>query len=311
MATKSNSKSMAFIAIAIIIVLAAIGFVAYDEWSSHSGLFGNEKFARAVAEALNVTPASLSEESLSDVKVLEVYYDETTKEFSVTAAREFDTKAFLDLNKQYEEIATKYEELSADEENDHTSELTTLSVEANSVMTQINALSENIELVAVSADEIPALDDVKYFANLEMLSLIGVSVADSSVFEGMNNLMNLTVQNCGLTEVNGLAGLDAENVYAVVISESGVTDWTPLNYIAEKVSIPNYIDFGNGQVFQYGTTTLADYNASLEAAEKEEVAEETVEGEEASEETAEEAVEGEEVAKETVEAEETEETPAE
>ena len=62
-----TSKSMTAIVIAIIVVLAAIGFVVYDEWSSHSKLFENEKFATLVSEITGKSPASLSEKTLSDV----------------------------------------------------------------------------------------------------------------------------------------------------------------------------------------------------------------------------------------------------
>ncbi len=102
----------------------------------------------------------------------------------------------------------------------------------------------------VKVDEVPVLDYVKHFTSVEILGLSSGSLSSSSVFEGMKKLTNLSVNYCGLTEVNGLAGLNAETVNEIAIIETGVSDWSALNHIADKVTIPNYIDFGNGQVFQ-------------------------------------------------------------
>ena len=41
---KKKTNSITALVVAIVIVLAAIGFVVYDEWSSHSALFESEAF---------------------------------------------------------------------------------------------------------------------------------------------------------------------------------------------------------------------------------------------------------------------------
>ena len=45
---KKKSNSVKLLVVAIVVVIAAIGFVVYDEWASHSALFESDKFATAM-----------------------------------------------------------------------------------------------------------------------------------------------------------------------------------------------------------------------------------------------------------------------
>ena len=303
-----TSKSMTAIVIAIIVVLAAIGFVVYDEWSSHSKLFENEKFATLVSEVTGKSPASLSEKTLSDVKYLSVMYDAESSTLSVAAAGEaFDTAKYDSLNAKYEELSTKYSELAEDD----TAELLALENELTAVVNEINALMENVKSASDEVEGVTTLDDIKYFTGVELLEVSGVTFTDSSVFEGMTNIVSLYAPYCGLTEINGLAGLDLTKVKEINLAGNEISDWSFFEPIAEKVTTASSYtiaqdDSGNYTLVPY-TETLADKIAAEKAAaeaeaeaetEEAEVSEETTE--EAAEESAEEAVE--EVVEETTEA---------
>ena len=304
---------MTALVVAIILVIAAIVFVAYDEYSSHSKLFENQKFATAVAEAMEKTPASLSEKTLSDVKYLNATYNAGSSELSVVVGnKNFDIEKYITLNDRYEELNTEYSNLSADTEADHTSELTAIETELYTVMEEINALGEDVSSSLIEIEGLTTLDDIKYFTSVELLELSGITLTDSSVFAGMKNLVSLSAGTCGLTEVNGLAGLDASKVIEINLSGNEITDWSPLNYIQDKVLVSSTYSIAQTEDGSYTLVpveqTLTDYYAEQAAAEEEaeaeaeETVEETVEAEEATEEVADETAE--EATEETVEAEE-------
>jgi len=283
---KKKSNSVKLLVVAIVVVIAAIGFVVYDEWASHSALFESDKFATAVADALDTTPASLDEKKLSEIKYIELNYDADAKQYYVAVAKD----DFVDVFTEY--IA----------KTDEGAEDATLDIEGK-FTDAVFELEEGL-----------ALSDLKYFTGLEVISASNVPLNDSAVFANMKNLTHVYVSSCGLTEVNGLASLNAENVYEVNLAGNDIADWSALNYIEDKVIVSStysveMTEDGN-YTFVPVEQTLADYNAEQAEAE-EETSEDTTEEavEEATEEATEETVEEvtEEVAEETVEEEVTEE----
>lgn len=290
--TSKKSKSMTALVVAIIVVLVAIGFVVYDEWSSHSKLFENEKFATLIADVTGKTPASLSEESLKDVTFLSVLYDEETDQLSAAVAgKNFDVAKYIELNDKYEELNEKYAELT----DEDASEILALETELMGVVNEINLLGENVRNGSLKVEELAALDDIKYFTSVELLEVNGVTLTNSSVFAGMNSLVSLYAPYCGITEIGGLAGLDLTKVKEINLAGNEVSDWSVLEPIAEKViTTSSYTiaqdESGNYTLVPY-TQTLAEKIASEKAAEEAETenSEATSEGntEEVTEETAE------------------------
>ena len=271
--TSKKSKSMTALVVAIIVVIAAIGFVVYDEMSSHSKLFESEKFAAAVAEALGTTPAGISEEKLSEVKYIELSYNAEEELYYVALGKN-------DFAATYKDYIAKSE---AGEEN--------LSLD----------IEGKFKDAVFELKEGETLADLKYFTGLEIISASGVPVNDSSVFANMKNLTHVFVTSCGLTEVAGLAGLNAETLYEVNLTGNEITDWSPLDYVQDKVLVSSTYSVEQTEDGSYTLVpveqTLADYYAEkaeeAEAEEAEGESEETVEEvtEEAAEEATEEAVE--------------------
>ena len=117
----------------------------------------------------------------------------------------------------------------------------------------------------------------------------------------MKNLTHVFVTSCGLTEVTGLANLNAETLYEVNLTGNEITDWSPLDYVQDKVLVSSTYSVEQTEDGSYTLVpveqTLADYYAEkaeeAEAEEAEGESEETVEEvtEEAAEEATEEAVE--------------------
>lgn len=257
---KKKSNSITALVVAIVIVLAAIGFVVYDEWSSHSALFESEAFANAIADALGTTPAALSEKTLSDVKYIELNYDSEENLYYVALGKS--------------DFATVYKDYIAKTDAGETN----VSLDIEDKFTDARfELEEGL-----------TLSDIKYFTGLEIISAGNVPINDSSVFENMKALTHIYVSACGLTEVNGLAGLNAEAVYQVNLSGNDINDWSALNYIEDKVIVSSTYSI---EMTEDGSYTLVPMEQTLADLNKSEVEEEITENTEETTENTEETAE--------------------
>lgn len=216
---KKQKNTFIVLLIAIVVVLAAIAYVLYGGLTSKSALLDNQDFATALSETLGKAPAFIGESELANVKYLAVSYDANEKSaMVVTGGDEFVTR--------YEEYMAQVDAAAEDEE-----------------VTQPD-LSAYVKMATFSSKEVPTLDDVKYFTGLKRIELSGISVSDSSVFAGMTGLTSGLISGCGLTEVNGLAGLDAEAVDTLYVTGNNIEDWSGLDYIADKVIVNSYYTLG-------------------------------------------------------------------
>lgn len=214
-----TKKKNAFVAmvVAIVLVVAAIAYVVYDEVSSISKIFDNKDFSFAVSEMLGKAPAFVKQEDLDKIEYLELNYDEASK----TAFIALGDAEFVKLYNDYTAAAEAGEDTSKFDIED-------------------KFMSAVFEYDAKSGD---LLDDIKLFKNLDVISAAGVAFTDSSVFTGMTGLKEAYVANCGLTEVNGFANLDAENLKSLNLAGNDISDWSPLDYIKSKVIVKSYYTF--------------------------------------------------------------------
>ena len=104
----------------------------------------------------------------------------------------------------------------------------------------------------------------------------------------MKALTHIYVSACGLTEVNGLAGLNAEAVYQVNLSGNDINDWSALNYIEDKVIVSSTYSI---EMTEDGSYTLVPMEQTLADLNKSEVEEEITENTEETTENTEETAE--------------------
>lgn len=248
--TQKKQKN-AFVAmlIAIVIVVAAIAYVLYGGLTAKSALLENQDFATALAAIFDKAPAFINEEDFTDIKYVGVQYSsEEELAMVVTGGADY---------------VTLYNDYSA-------------KVEAGEDVSSFD-WGNNVKAAYFELDkENTKLDDLKFFTDAEIIEAYGVTFTDSSVFAGMTNLTTATLNSCGLTEVAGFAGLDAEKVESINLAGNDVTDWSPLDYIKDKVVVASYqtimpnedgtFDINNLQVVDQ---TLTEYYEELAAAEEE------------------------------------------
>lgn len=206
---KKQKKTFIALIVAIIVVAAAIVMVVFDVATAKSSLFENQSFAEAVSEIIGKRPGLISEKDLEDIKYLEINYNSDEKEYYVAAAK----SDFVELYTDY--IA----KTDAGEEN---------------VTLDIAGKFKDSSFEMTDGE---ALTDLKYFKNLEVINISGVVLGDSAIFEDMKALTHANVTYAGLTEVNGFASLNADTVYEINLSGNDVADWSPLNYIEDKVIV--------------------------------------------------------------------------
>ena len=278
---KKQKKSFIVMIIAIIVVLAAIAYVLFGGLTRTSSLIGNQKFATALSEVLGKAPAFISEEDLASVKYLAL--QKSDNEYYIAISKSSD---FVDAYNKYSEDLDNGTETDVD-------------------------IESLLKTSSFKAGDNDTFDEIKYFTGLDMIELISIALPDSSVFSGMTSLINARVYDCGLTEVNGFANLDADAVDKLYLVGNDVEDWSPLDYIQDKVTVTETygIDVdedGNYSLVPQSQTLREYYEAQAEAeaeAEAEENSEEAVEGEEGEEaEEAEETEEAEESVETSVEA---------
>ena len=252
-----QKKTFIALVVAIVVVAVAITFVLYGELTSRSSLLENQDFAAALSDNLGKAPAFLKESDLAAVKYLGVSYQSETVQV-ITGGNEFTS--------QYLEYLDKIE---ADED------------------VSGYDLTKLVKISTFEAKEAPKLDDIKFFTGVEVLEVSGVTVSDSTIFSGMTSLVNGSVTGCELTEVKGFAGLNAETVKELNLSSNNVEDWSPLDYIKDKVIVSasymlepsedGAIDFNN---FTYVEQTLTEYYEK-QAEKAEDEANKEAEGEDA------------------------------
>lgn len=256
---KKQRNAFVAMLIAIVLVVAAIAYVLYGGLTAKSSLLENQDFATALSAMFDKAPAFINEEDFADIKYVGVQYSpEEELAMVVTGGAEY-----VALYNDYNAKLDAGEDVSSfDWGND-----------AKAAYFELD--KENTKL-----------DDLKFFTGAEIVEVYGVTFTNSSVFAGMTGLTTANINSCGLTEVAGFAGLDTEKVTNVNLSGNNVTDWSPLDYIKDKVIVASYqtimpnedgtFDINNLQVVNQ---TLTEYYeekaASDEAAKESDVSEET------------------------------------
>lgn len=241
---KRQQTSFWVMLIAIIVVAAAIGCVLYEELTSKSAFLGNQDFAAALSENLGKAPAFIKEEDLAAIEFISANYDANSGVCTVITGKDGLAEIYL----EYLDKADAGEDVS----------------EYN--------FDDLINYSYFETDEKPLMDDVKYFTGAKIAEFYSVKFTDSSVFSGLTSLVEASVDTCGLTEVAGFAGLNAENVRQISLNNNSIEDWSPLDYIQDKVIVSasyyiepaedGTIDINN---MSYVEQTLAEYYEELAA----------------------------------------------
>lgn len=276
-----KKKRNQFIAllVAILVVLAAIFYVAYSAFMAKSAFLASEDFATALGSAYGKSVRNVSEEDLASVKYLELYND--GENASVYLGKD-------DFVAQYNQYLAEVEAAEAAKEaGEDVPEITT---------------EHPVGLAKYGffeGDEELEVEDIKYFTGAEIVSLTNV-LLDGEDFGEMKNLTKGTFSYCGLDndDVAALASkLDLEKIEELTFSGNSIDDWSPLESISDKVIISEYYYTvtEDGQLEPVNSEkTLTEYleeKAEEEAKAAEEAANEAAETEEAVEEPAEETTE--------------------
>ncbi len=306
---KKKQNQFIALVIAILVVVAAIAFVIVGKYAFIT--FSNDSFENVLASALDSKADFIPNSALKDVKYFEFYNDGTNLSvylgdddfLTKLAAYEDEQKAIADAeeakNTEIEE-AKKAAEDAGEEFNEEEFVATTVVPEA----TVEHPAEETKNAVGTSTKAYEKLNDIKYFTSVKRMSVIGAEI-DSASFKGLKNLTNATFDSCKFDSLDGFKALDLTKFESITFSNcTGINDWTPLESIADKVTVINYfpIDLGNGNVQYYPMSyTLAEMLAEPEAEETETTDEATEDGaeentEEVTEENSEENTETEETA---------------
>lgn len=208
-AQKKQKKTFIALVIAIIVVAAAIAMVLFDVATAKSSLFENQSFAEAIAEITGTRPGLLSEDKLSGIKYLEINYDSDNSEYYVAAGKS-------DFVEAYTEYIAKSD---AGEEN---------------ISLDIEGKFKDARFEMADGE---TLADLKYFTGLEVINISSVALEDSAIFENMKALTHANVTYCGLTDADGFAEINKEAVYEINLSGNDISDWSPLDDIADKVIV--------------------------------------------------------------------------
>ncbi len=257
---KKQRNAFITMLIAIVLVVAAIAYVLYGGLTAKSALLENQDFATALSEILGKAPAFINEEDFADIKYVAVQYSAQ------------DELALLGIGG--DDFVTTYYDYIA-------------KLDAGEDVSSFDFTDKVKSTVFELDEENTKLDDIRFFTGVEIAEVSGITFTDSSVFSGMTKLTTAALGSCGLTEVTGFTGLDAEKVVNINLSGNNITDWSPLDYIKDKVTVASYytfeptedgtIDFNNMTLFEQ---TLAEYyeeQAKAEEAENDETASEEAE----------------------------------
>ena len=86
--TKTQKRSLIVMIVAIVLAVAAIAFVIYDELSSKSEFIENEDFAFALADIVGKAPAFITAEDLATYKYAELSFNAEENEAYIALAGE-------------------------------------------------------------------------------------------------------------------------------------------------------------------------------------------------------------------------------
>ena len=249
---KKQKNTFIVLLVAILVVLAAIVYIVYGELTSRSSLFEDQKFAAAIAKDLGKAPAFLKESDLAAVKYLGVSYDGSETVQVITGGDEF-----VDTYAGYKEKQDAGEDVSSYD------------------------FSKLIKAAAYTykGETAPKLDELKYFTGVRNIEVSGITVTDSAVFSGMTGIENGSFSSCGLTEVAGFSGLDADKLVRLTLTGNSIEDWSPLDAVADKVIVSmaytvvpkedGTVDFNDASSWTLKETTLTEYYEEQAAKEEE------------------------------------------
>ena len=248
---KKQKRTFIVLLVAIVVVLAAIAYIAFGELTAHSSLFDDQKFATAIASDLGKAPSFLKESDLAGVKYLGVSYDGSETVTVVTGGDEF--------------VDTYNEAVAKDAAGEDTSSY------------DLTKLLKSTQYT-YKGEEAPVLDDLKLFTGVRYLDIAGVHVTDSSVFSGMTDIETGSLMSCGLTEVAGLSGLNADKLVKLTLTGNSIEDWSPLDAFQDKVIVSSgysltpkedgTIDFNDASSWTYTETTLTEHYEQQKAQEE-------------------------------------------
>ena len=273
---KKKRNGFVALLIAILLVAAALFYVVYCGEMAKSSYLENADFATALGQALDKRVRSVSADDLAKVRYLQVTND--GEHCSVFLG-------YDDFMEQYDKYMAQVDAAEAAEANGEEVP------EVTEQHPQIFAKSAQFD---VKKDAVITLDDVKYFTNAEVVNISGATV-DSALLGTFKNLEEGYFGSCGITDVSALATLDLTKIKELNLSGNNITDWSPLEAIAEKVIINSGYtigDDGNGgyTLIPMETTLKDQMEEDAKAAEEAAKAEEET-TEETTEETAEETAE--------------------
>ena len=279
-----KKKRNQFIAllVAIVVVLAAIFYVAYSAFMAQSAFLASGDFATALGSAFGKSVRSVSAEDLAAVKYVELYNDGENASVYL---------GYDDFVAQYNKYVAEVEAAQAAEEAGET---------VPEITTEHPVSLAKAGFFEGSNEEL-GLNDLKYFTGAEVVSISNFAL-NGEDFGEMKNLTKGAFSYCGLDneDLASLASkLDLAKVEELTFMGNSIDDWSSLESISDKVTIQSYgytID-DNGQLQMVSNEqTLTEYLEEKAAAEEaaqaesEEVVEEVV-VEEATEETVEETAE--------------------
>lgn len=283
-----KKKRNQFIAllVAIVVVLAAIFYVAYSAFMAKSEFLASEDFATALGSAFGKSVRSVSQDDLAEIKYVELYND------GENGSIYFGYDDFVEQFKAYD--AELKAAQAAEEAGEEIPEIT---AEHPVSLAKYGFFEGSDEL---------ALPDFRYFTGAEIISATNV-LLDGEDFGELKNLTRASFTYCGLDndDLQAFAEkADLEKIEELIFLGNSIDDWSPVESISDKVTIQSYgyTISEDGQLEMVSNEqTLTEYleekakaeeeaaKAEAEAEQSEGAAEEATE--EATEETTEEATE--------------------
>lgn len=205
---KKNRNKFIALLVAIVVVAAAIVYVAYSAFMSKSDYITNQDFATALSEVYNKSARSVKKTDLAKAKLVSVSSTGNDGEFYVMTG---DEESVAEYEKWFEQSNNDEAEVTAD-------------------------VSKFSKMATFETDKVTS-DDLKYFIGAEVVELGGVEIKDSTFFANFKNLKYGTFSGCSVTDVSSFASLDLSKIESLNLSGNDISDWSALESIADKVIV--------------------------------------------------------------------------
>ena len=220
---KKKRNQFVALLIAIVVVLAAIFYVAYSAFMAKSAFLENQDFAAALGMAFDKSARKVSAQDLAEVKYVEAQSD---GEYAYIAmGDEKFAEDFVQYSAEADAAA------KAEEAGETVPEITT--------QPDVN----NLKVGEFEVDEdVAEFTDLKYFTGAKVVNLIGFEL-DAETLAQFKNVTNASFSGCGIDneELKVFAeAIDTEKVEKLTFMSNSIDDWTPLQGISDKVVIQSY-----------------------------------------------------------------------